>query len=202
MVMSRWNLAVPELVHRSGIPPRSLGAIVGAAAHAAAVVSVGYVLLGFVPMMLFGFGFAGGWLVWLIAREEASFSDIRAPYWLTLAVFVLHKIEERELDFFPALSRLTGVPTPQEGSPLAVALYSLAAAWLLIPVLFRRRQSFGYYLAWSFFISMGVTELAHFAFPLFSGEPYGYFPGMASALFLAPAGWWGLFRMQNPDVSQ
>ena len=75
-----------------------------------------------------------------------------------------------------------------------VALYSLAAAWLLIPYLLRRGHELGYYLVASFFMSMGTTELAHFAFPLWIDRPYGYFPGMFSVILLAPTAWWGLWR--------
>jgi len=39
-----------------------------------------------------------------------------------------------------------------------------------------------------FYTAMGITELAHFFFPFFSAEPYGYFPGMASVVILAPTG--------------
>jgi hypothetical protein len=168
-----------------------------AAAHTAAIVAIGYVLLGFVGMALFAFGFVGGLMVWLVARDAATFADIRLPYFLTLGFFVLHKVEERELDFFPALSQLTGVPVPQEGSPLALLLYALAAAWLLVPLLMRRGNSFGHYLAWTFFVSMGLVELAHFVFPLFEERPYGYFPGMASVVLLAPAAWWGVWRLSR-----
>lgn len=97
-------------------------AAVLAAAHAAVIIALGYVLLGLVPMLLFTSGFVGGLAIWLGSRDRASFGDIGIPYFLTLAFFVLHKIEEREMDFFPALSNLTGVPLPQEGSPLAVLL--------------------------------------------------------------------------------
>jgi hypothetical protein len=33
---------------------------------------------------------------------------------------------------------------------------------------------------------MGITELAHFLPPFLTDEPYSYFPGMASVLFLVP----------------
>lgn len=177
---------------------RQASVVALAAAHTIAIVAIGYVLLGFVPMALFAFGFVGGLAIWLFTRDVATFADIRIPYFLTLGFFVLHKIEERELDFFPALSQLTGVPMPQEGSSLALLLYALAAAWLIVPVLVRRGHSFGHYLAWTFFVSMGVIELAHFVFPLFEDRPYGYFPGMASVVPLAPVAWWGLFRMTVP----
>ena len=180
---------------------KQISVVALAAAHTAAIVAIGYVLLGLVPMALFAFGFVSGLAIWLVARDEATFADIRLPYFLTLGFFVLHKIEERELDFFPALSQLTGVPVPQEGSPLAILLYVLAAAWLLVPFLMLRRYSFGHYLAWTFFVSMGVIELAHFIFPLFEDRPYGYFPGMASVVPLAPAAWWGLYRMLVPATT-
>lgn len=171
-----------------------------AAAHTAAIITIGYILLGLVPMALFAFGFVGGLAIWLFARDDATFADVRLPYFLTLGFFVLHKIEERELDFFPALSQLTGVPMPQVGSPMALLLYALAAAWLLVPLLMRRGYSFGHYLAWTFFVSMGVVELAHFVFPLFEDRPYGYFPGMASVVPLASVAWWGLYRMIVPTT--
>jgi hypothetical protein len=79
--------------------------------------------------------------------------------------------------------------------PLAVLLYAFAATWLLIPWLVGRRHAFGYFLVWTFFASMGITELAHFVFPLFTGAPYGYFPGMASVVPLAPLAWWGIWRL-------
>lgn len=176
--------------------------VVVAVVHAFAVVAVGYMLLGPIPMLLFASGFVGGLAIWLGRQDRADFADIRLPYFLTLAAFVLHKVEERELDFFPALSDLTGVPVPQEGSPLAVLLYLLAAAWLLVPFLMSRKNPLGAYLAWTLFASMGGLELAHFAFPLFRYGPYGYFPGMWSVILLAPAAWWGAFRMVQPPSRQ
>lgn len=175
--------------------PRT-SAIALAILYTVAIVITGYVLLGAVGAGLFTLGFVGGLVIWMTMPERATFADIRTPYFITLGLFVLHKIEERELDFFPALSQLTGVPVPEASSPLAVLLYVLAAGWLLIPLLMPRRYSFGYYLAWTFFTSMGVIELAHFAFPLFRDGPYGYFPGMASVVPLAPAAWRGLYRMR------
>lgn len=179
------------MMHKSGV-------VLGiAAAHTAAIIALGYVLLGLAPMALFALGFVVGLALWLATEDDATFLDIRAPYFLTLGLFVLHKIEEREFDFFPALSRLTGVPMPQEGSPFALLLYALAAAWLLVPFLMPLRHAFAYYLAWTFFASMGIIELAHFGFPLFDDRPYGYFPGMATVVALAPAAWWGLYRMKR-----
>ena len=170
-------------------------AIAVAGVMTAAAVILGYVALGALPMFLFAFGFCGGFLWWLYVPSRATFAWIRVPYFLTLALFVAHKWEERVYGFFPTLSDITGVPVPSTDSPLVVALYSLAAAWLLVPYLLRHRHELGYYLVSTFFMSMGTTELAHFAFPLLIDRPYGYFPGMVSVILLAPAAWWGLWRL-------
>jgi len=162
----------------------------------AAVVILGYIMLGLLPAMLFVFGFLGGYILWLLIPTKVSFAAIKVPYFLTLAFFVLHKIEEREMDFFPRLSEITGVPVP-EASFLIILLYALAAAWLLIPYLVSRGHAFGYYLAWTFFTAMGVTELAHFFLPFLTLEPYAYFPGMASVVLLAPTAWWGIWRLSG-----
>lgn len=178
---------------------RSIGKppLVAAAAglFTVAVVALGYLLLGLWPALLFCFGYVGGLALWLAAPARPTFADIRIPYFTALGLFAVHKAEERYLDFFPALSRLTGVPMPDTGSILVFALYAFAGAWLLIPWLVGRGSAFGVFLAWTFFASMGLTELAHFAFPFLAGGPLGYFPGLASAALLAPAGWWGLWAL-------
>ncbi len=174
---------------------KQVSTIVFAGLFTLAVLVLGYVLLGIVPMFLFAFGFLGGFPLWLTIPTSASFASIKVPYFLTLGFFVLHKMEERYFNFFPALSKITGVPVPETNSWLGYLLYAFAGAWLLIPYLVGRGYPFGYYLAWTFFTSMGITELAHFVFPFFTKEPYGYFPGMASVVGLAPLAWWGLHRL-------
>jgi len=159
------------------------------------VLMLGYVLLGIVPMLLFALGFVGGLILWLRSPKQVPWSGFRAPYYIGLALFIAHKIEEREFDFFPKLSELTGTPMPATSSPLVWALYASASTWLLVPWLASRRSDFGYFLAWSFFVSIGVIEMAHFFFPLFTGKPYMYFPGMITAALVAPAGWWGIGRL-------
>lgn len=169
-------------------------------AFTAAVLVLGYVLLGALPAFLFAFGFVGGFVLWLVVPTAVPFSAIKLPYFLTLGFFILHKAEERMMDFFPALSRITGRPVPEPNSLLAVLLYVFAGAWLLIPLLMLRRSPFGFYLAWTFFTSMAVIELAHFVFPFFTPGTYGYFPGMATVVLLAPAGWLGMVRLWRPPM--
>lgn len=165
-----------------------------------AVLVLGYVMLGLLPMFLFAFGFLGGFILWLLVPTTTTFTAIKFPYFLTLAFFVLHKFEERYMNFFPRLSEITGVPVPETDSFLVYLLYAFAGAWLFIPYLMKHNFSFGYYLAWAFFTAMGVTELAHFVLPFFTKEPYGYFPGMASVILLAPTAWWGMHRLAMKET--
>ena len=111
-----------------------------------------------------------------------------------------HKYEERTMDFFPALSEITGRPVPEITSPPAIMLLVLAAVWLAIPFLIVKKYDIGYFLAWTFFASMGITELAHFVLPLLTHKPYGYFPGMYSVAVLAPVAWWGMWSLSNKET--
>jgi hypothetical protein len=122
---------------------------------------------------------------------------INVPYYLTMAVFILgHRMEENVFKFQEKLASITGNPVPSLTSPTLILLVLMSVGgWLAIPALIKRRFDLGYYFAWSLFTSMGITELAHFFFPFFINEPYGYFPGMASVLVLAPCAWWGMSRL-------
>jgi len=164
-----------------------------------AVIVLGYIMLGIIPMFLFAFGFLGGFILWLIVPTKNSFGAFKIPYFLTLLFFVFHKFEERYMDFFPRLSEITGIPVPETNSFFVYLLYTFAAAWLLIPYLVKKGYNFGYYLTWTFFTSMGVTELAHFFFPFFTTQSYAYFPGMASVIILAPVAWWGIYRLSHKN---
>lgn len=182
---------------QSNIMKKKISTIISALIFTLIVLVLGYVMLGLLPMLLFAFGFFGGFILWLLIPSAVPFSAIKVPYFLTFAFFILHKFEERYMDFFSRLSEITGVPVPETDSWLVFVLYACVAAWLLIPYLVKKGYGFGYYLAWTFFAAMGITELAHFVFPLIEGGPYGYFPGVASVILLAPAAWWGIQRLKS-----
>ena len=165
---------------------------------------LGYVYLGPLYAGLFLVGYFGGFLLWLRTPSQVAWRAIRLPFWLTLAAFLLlHKVEENRMAFFEAVSdRITGTPVPEVTPGLILSLLVIpVGAWLAIPLLVSRDQEFGRFLAWTFFASMGLTELAHFIMPILAREPYGYFPGMASVLVLAPLGWWGMRRLAHVSPS-
>jgi hypothetical protein len=162
-----------------------------------AILSLGYIAFGFWTALIFTFGFLGGFLIWAFTSRQVPFQNFKAAYWMVLVLFLLHRVEEKVMGFFARLAEITGVSTPDITSvPVILLVLASVGAWLAIPVLVSRNYTFGYYLAWTFFASMGITELAHFVFPLFTNkQPYGYFPGMATVIVLAPFAWWGMYRM-------
>ena len=164
-----------------------------------AVLVLGYTAFGFRTMLIFTSGFLGGFVLWLVFPIIPSFIAIRTPYFLALALFALHRIEEFSMGFFERLAEITGIVTPEAASWQVILLVLLSVgAWLLMPVLVSRGYSFGTYLAWTLFAAMGITELAHFiVFPWFTPEPFAYFPGMASVVLLAPVAWWGMWRLSK-----
>jgi len=177
---------------------RKLALIAGALGFSLLVPLLGQIYLGPLYSGVFLVGYLGGFFLWLAAPPAASWQSIRVPFWLTLAAFLgLHKVEENRMGFFEAVSaRITGTPIPEVSVGLILALLIVpVGAWLAVPLLLRRGYEFGRFLAWTFFASMGVTELAHFLMPVLANEPYGYFPGMVSVVVLAPLAWWGMWRL-------
>lgn len=163
----------------------------------AALLALGYFSFGFWTTVIFASGFLGGYFFWIFLKRLPEWETIRAPYFLSFALFVFgHKVEENVFEFQKELSKITSVPVPEVTSlPLILLVLGSVGGWLMIPTLLKRRSMYGHYLACTFFFSMGIVELAHFIFPLFKQGPYGYFPGMASVIVLAPAAWWGIIRL-------
>lgn len=164
-----------------------------------ATLLLGYIAFGFWTMMLFSFGFFGGFVLWIAHPHLANWKDIKWPYYLGFILFLVHRVEEKQMEFFRTLSEITGVATPEIVSFPVIALVLMSVGgWLFVPFLVKRKSPFGTYLAWTFFAALGITELAHiFIFPFLVDRPYGYFPGMASVFALAPIAWWGMWRLYN-----
>lgn len=171
------------------------GHIVVSGLFSGMIIPISYHALGLWPTVIIALGYVLGLILWLITSIKVTLRQIIIPFLVTLVFFILHKVEERECDFFPELSKLTGTPVPDPSSWPAILLYASAMFWLLIPFLIWKQQPLGYFLIWTFFTSMGISELAHFVFPLFRDQPYGYFPGMWSVILLAPAAWWGIYKL-------
>lgn len=183
-------------LRRNATGARTPLTVAAAVATTTATLILGYVAFGLITMLVFTAGFAGGLLLWLLPNR-GSWADLKIPYWIALVLFLAHRVEEKQRGFFAYLSEVTGLPTPAIASvPVVLLLVVSVGAWLLIPVLMTKTPEFGHYLAWAFFTSLGVTELAHFlVFPFLDQPGYGYVPGMWTVLVLAPVAWFGMWRL-------
>ena len=164
--------------------------------------AIGFYYLGLLYAMLFLIGYMGGFLLWLLVSSHTPWTSLKKPYWLTILAFLfLHKVEENRMKFFEVVSeKITGGTVPEYSVGLIIGMLILPiGAWLIAPWLIKRGQELGYFAIWTLFVSMGITELAHFFLPFMIHEPYGYFPGMASVIVLAPLAWWGLYKLSRKD---
>lgn len=188
-------------LHRNAIGAPTPLTVAAAVATTTATLILGYLAFGLITMLVFTAGFAGGLLLWLLLPNRGSWADIKVPYWVALVLFLAHRVEEKQMGFFAYLSEVTGLPTPAIISvPVVLLLVVSVGAWLLIPVLMTKAPAFGHYLAWTFFTSLGITELAHFVvFPFLDQPGYGYVPGMWTVLVLAPVAWFGMWRLARGD---
>lgn len=176
---------------------RKFSAIILATLFSATILILGYVSFGLWVMLIFSSGFFTGLIIWLLMPANARWDEFKIPFWLTFILFFVHRVEEKVSGFFKILSEVTNIPTPNIISVeiILLLLFSIVG-WLFIPFLVKRGSQFGYYLAWTFFASMGITELAHFlVFPFLVNKPFTYFPGMLSVVFLAPVAWWGMYKL-------
>lgn len=170
-----------------------------------AILALGYLSFGVWTMLIFSSGFGLGLVLWMLSgRRQPEFSQIKWPFIIAFFLFIVHRIEEYATNFFDELARLTGTATPDIGSWQVVLLVLLSVGgWIAMPFLVIHRIAFGYYLALTAFAAMGITELAHFlVFPFLTGGPYGYFPGMASVIVLAPVAWWGMLRLATGSTAR
>lgn len=171
--------------------------VLAATGMTAAILALGYLSFGIWTMLIFSSGFGVGLVLWLAFPRQPDFQVIKWPFLIAFALFIAHRVEEYGTGFFTELARITGTATPAILSWQVMLLVLLSVGgWIAMPFLVIHRLAFGYYLAWTAFAAMGVTELAHFLiFPFLTGEPYGYFPGMATVIVLAPISWWGMTRL-------
>lgn len=161
-----------------------------------AIVSIGYVLLGGIPAVVFTVAFGGGLFLYMATVWRRPIDSLNAivPYLLTVMLFILHVYEEYVTDFEGVVSQLVGRPVP-EANFLAFAAFLAPFLWVGGAVMLVKRWAFGLYFLCAFFFAMTIAELAHFIFPFVIDGTFHYVSGMyTAALPLIPA-FYGLYIM-------
>lgn len=176
---------------------RSPKLILAAFLYTAGTLFLGYLAFGLITSLIFSSGFLGGFILWYLFPSTTPYEKLKVPYFACLALFFLHRVEEKYMGFFAFLSEVTNIPTPDILSWEVVSLVAISVgSWLSIPFLLRRGYDFGYYFSWTFFTAMGVTELAHWiVFPFILENPFQYIPGMITVVPLAPVAWLAMQRL-------
>lgn len=164
------------------------------------VAFTGYGSFGIWPTLIFMTGYVPGFLFWLRSRSDAPFADVRTPYFVTFTLYILLLVEENLLGFHEMLSEVTGVTSPGWTISIVVLMILSIGIWIGAPLLMQERQRLGWFFAWTFFSAMGISELAHFVFPVLTPGGYEYHGGMLTAALLVPAGWWGMWVLWNKQV--
>lgn len=183
-------------IHPKG-SKRSTKLVIVAFLYTAVTLLLGYLAFGLLTSLIFSSGFLGGFILWYFFPSKTPYEKLKVPYFACLALFFLHRVEEKYMGFFSFLSEVTNIPTPEILSWEVIGLVAISVgSWLSIPFLLRRGNEFGYYFAWTFFTAMGVTELAHWVvFPFILENPFQYIPGMISVVPLAPVAWIAMRRL-------
>jgi len=158
--------------------------------------SIGYVLAGLIPAVVFTIAFGGGLLLYVATawRRQFDTRKVVIPYLLTVMLFLVHTYEEYLTDFEGLLSTLGG-RTVAESDFLLLVAWLAPFTWVGGAVLLVRQSAFGYYFLCAFLVAMTIAELAHFVFPFVIDGTFHYESGMyTAALPLIPA-FYALFVM-------
>ena len=138
-----------------------------------------------------------GFVIWLRTTlwRPPSPAAVLPAYVLSLALFLLHVMEEYTFDFAGRIAAAAHVTWTQAQFVEVIVLLG-PAIWIAGVVGIYHRHPLGSFVIWFFFIGMILGEPAHLlVFPFLEGGRYHYFPGMWSALLpMAPAAY-GIWRL-------
>lgn len=127
----------------------------------------GYYTIGLPPVIIVGGSAFIAFFCWhrTYLRNPVSPSLMLPLFILTVAALQIHIIEEYQMGFAPAMSRLFGIPWSEKSFLMVFALVGPTVYTLTSLGLYYRIPIAGF-IAWFIFIGPGVAEFTHFLFPL------------------------------------
>lgn len=154
-----------------------------------ALPTLAWMTMGRLPLIIFGFAFGGGFVLYLATLWRKRFEATRViiPYLLTVMLFILHVGEEYLTDFEVTVSKINGAPVSETGFML-IAAFLAPMMWIGGAIAILKGWRFGDYFLCTFFFAMILAELSHFVFPFVIDGTFHYESGMwTAALPLIPA---------------
>lgn len=155
-------------------------------AKAAALISttllIGVTALG-IPAVLFSIALLGGLAVWgaTTLRTPIDPRRIIVPYLMTVALFVVHVLEEYLTHIEQLLSTISGYTITQSNFLLLAAFFA-PVFWVTGAALLLKGSQLGEYIASTFYFGMIAGESSHFIFPFLEDGHFHYASGMITAL--------------------
>jgi len=133
--------------------------------------TIGYIKLGWAPVIIVGGAAIIGFFFWYFTYlKKPNDPKIILPIFiLTVAALQIHMVEEYFTGFGPAMSRIFNIPWTEQSFLMVFMMIGPIIYTLTTLGLYYRFPLAGF-VAWFIFIGPGVAEFTHFIFPLI--EPY------------------------------
>lgn len=143
------------------------GSLVAAIAFCIIAPTIGYLKIGWPPVIIVGGSGVIGFVFWYFTylKKPTDPKIILPIFVLTVAALQIHIVEEYLTGFGPAMSRIFNVPWSEKSFLLVFALVGPTIYTLTTLGLYYRVPMAGF-IAWFIFIGPGVAEFTHFIFPL------------------------------------
>ncbi|QNF34218.1 hypothetical protein HUW51_16370 [Adhaeribacter swui] len=128
---------------------------------------IGYLKIGLPPVIIVGGSAVVGFVCWYFTyfKNPTDPKIILPLFVLTVAALQIHIVEEYQMGFGPAMSRLFNIPWSEKSFLLIFALIGPTIYTLTTLGLYYKIPLAGF-VAWFIFIGPGVAEFTHFIFPL------------------------------------
>src|SRR6478752_7246022 len=129
--------------------------------------TMGYIKIGLPPVIIIGSSAIVGFFFWYFTylKNPTDPKIILPLFVLTVAALQIHIVEEYQMGFGPAMSRLFNIPWTEKGFLMVFALVGPTIYTLTTLGLYYRFPLAGF-MAWFIFIGPGTAEFTHFIFPL------------------------------------
>jgi len=129
--------------------------------------TMGYIKIGWPPVIIVGGSAVIGFIFWYFAylRKPTDPKIILPVFILTVAGLQIHMVEEYITGFGPAMSRVFNIPWTEKSFLMIFMMVGPIIYTLTTLGLYYRVPISGF-IAWFIFIGPGVAEFTHFIFPM------------------------------------
>lgn len=175
------------------------------AAVITAIIYFGIPFLGFATMVVIGGSAIVAYVVWFFTawRRPIDPDAVSTPYFVLIAMELIHMCEEQITDFPGSLREIFNIPPTFDRLSHAVLLMGIVNALAVLAGLGLRSKNVGVrlvssFIVWFYVIGPGmVNAVAHVVFPIIAHR--WYFSGLVTVILPTVAGVVSLVRLVEND---